>query len=376
MTTLTPTTPTPSPAPQRRHRRTLALFLAFLGFYLLTASGHFYASDEETFYIVTESLGDRHTLAIPNGLWGVATHVHPDGNEYAVTGPVQSILALPLFFLGTWLRPFFPDDAGGYVTRFCVAMFGAFVAAATVALLYRFARSFGYRAAPALGLVALYGLATTAWPHSRTFFGEPLLGLLLLLVFYGFRRGTAPSHESETPSPSGFYLPPAGWLIIAGLASVAVVGTKPQGAIALPPLGLYFLWRAAAPRRAAGHLTLDWRQLIRASLAWSLGLLLAAIPFGLYNLKLYGSPIRTGYSGLPMSIFSTPILEGLGGLLLSSGKGLLWYSPPVLLAVIAWWPFFRRYRPEALACLGVILAHLALFSRQRNRILTLPVRSD
>jgi hypothetical protein len=371
-----------SPQPSREARRVLALFLLFLGFYLLTASGHFYSTDEETFYIVTQSLGESGTFAVPEGLWGTVTHTNPDGHEYAVTGPVQSILALPLFFIGDKLRSLFPHDADGYVARFCVAMFGAFVTAATVALLYRFARELGYGGGASLGLAAIYGLATTAWPHGRTFFAEPLMGLCLLLVFYGIWRGTGaeggrrkaelrPEVAEDSGQPqvkfrvprSAFRVQSSGWLIVSGVAVVAAVGTKPQAAIALPPLGLYFLWRAAAPGWGAGRFTLDWRGLVSASVAWGMGMALAMLPFGYYNYRLYGSPFRTGYSGLPTSIFSTPILEGLGGLLFSSGKGLIWYSPPAILAALAWWPFFRRHCAEALACLGVLLAHLALFSR-------------
>ena len=65
------------------------------------------------------------------------------------------------------------------MTRFCVSLFGAFVTAATVALLYALARQLGYRGGAALGLAAIYGLATTAWPHGRTFLAEPLTAFLL-----------------------------------------------------------------------------------------------------------------------------------------------------------------------------------------------------
>ena len=74
-------------------RRTLALFLLFAGFYLLTASGHFYAVDEETLYHVTESVVERHTLALPEGAWGlvVSQQRTGDGRVYAIFPPGQAL---------------------------------------------------------------------------------------------------------------------------------------------------------------------------------------------------------------------------------------------------------------------------------------------
>ena len=51
------------------------------------------------------------------------------------------------------------------------------------------------------------------------------------------------------------------------------------------------------------------------------------------------------------------------GLTISSGKGLLWYSPPIILAIVGWWPFWRRWHAEALLCLGIVLAHFAFYGR-------------
>src|SRR5687767_3590212 len=58
-------------APHASRLTPYALFLAFLGFYLLTASGHLYAVDEETLYVQTESIVERGTIAVPRGAWGM-----------------------------------------------------------------------------------------------------------------------------------------------------------------------------------------------------------------------------------------------------------------------------------------------------------------
>src|SRR5207237_9316389 len=107
-----------------------------------------------------------------------------DGRVDAIYPPGQALAAWPLDLLVRAATPLFPDDARNYVLRFFVDLLGPLATAATVALLYRLARALGYRARPSLALAAIYGLATTAWPHGRTFFAEPLTARLLLVAFY------------------------------------------------------------------------------------------------------------------------------------------------------------------------------------------------
>jgi hypothetical protein len=374
----------PVRAARRGHegRRTLALFLACLGFYLLTASGHFYAADEETVFRVTEGLIERHTFAVPD-TWGViGTRRDGEGALYAQYTPGQALAALPLYLLGKGLARSFPAAQEGFITRFCVSLLNAFVTAATVALLYRLARLLRYGARPALALALIYAVASGAWPHGRTFFAEPLTALLLLLSFAlieswvvsresreGMVSGTPP--VTATADPATAHLQTTGdrrsttfpltTLFASGLAALGAVVVKPQGAIALPILGLFLIgrvWASGAGDRRARL----WRA-VRAAAAWGLGLALAAIPFALYNSALYGGPLSTGYGAGTPDVFRTPFLTGLYGLTLSSGKGILWYTPPIVLAVAGWWGFSRRGRAAALACLGMLIAHLGFYSR-------------
>jgi len=342
--------PADGPGGMRRGRRAaLALFLAFLGFYMLIASGHFYATDEETIFRLTESMVERHTAVMPDGAWGLTTTTGRDGQQYSVYGPAQAVLAIPFYVAGLAATPLLPPDARGYALRFAASYFGAFVTAATVALLYLLARRLRYGNGAALALALIYGLATSAWPHGRTFFAEPLTALFLLLILYAFRRGT---DAGSAP----------GWLIVGGVATVGALATKPHAAIALPFLALYLLYRAVVLWREGGGGRCGLGAAIRA-LAWVVvGMALAAIPEGRYNTALYGGPLTIGY-GSQDDLFVIPFETGFVGLTIGLGKGLLWYSPPVLLALAGWWPFLRRCRAEALVCLGVVAAHYAFYSR-------------
>ena len=68
-------------------------------------------------------------------------------------------------------------STGICITRTVITLFNVLVAAATVATLYRLGRAAGYGARPATFAAAAYGLTTLAWPYSRTFFRDPLVGL-------------------------------------------------------------------------------------------------------------------------------------------------------------------------------------------------------
>jgi hypothetical protein len=386
-----------SPPTRRRGewRRTLALFLCFAGFYLLTTSGHFYAVDEETLYVLTESIGLHGTFAVPRGAWGLVLSPQSPapGPAYSIFPPGQPFVALPLLWLGALVAPAFPADQGGYVLRFFVSLLNPIVTAATVALLYRLSRLLGHNGRVSLALAVSYGVATTAWPQGRTFFAEPLTALLLVWCFYCLRRGTtglvrgpwsvvrsdgatssngrsaimpsAPQsgiHAGISPLRTTDHGPRTNpWLALAGVAAAAALAVKPHAAIALPALGLYLLGRAGDLGRAGGRWHFAGGRALRACVAFGVGGGLVAAPYALLNWRLFGSPLSTGYGTSPLSGFTHPFLRGLYGLTFSTGRGIFWFSPPLFLALFGARRFFLRHRAEALACLGVVVAHYAFY---------------
>lgn len=345
--------------------RPWAVFLVFLGFYLLTASGHLYTVDEETLYRITESLVERRTLALPDDAWGVVLSEQQatDGRRRAQYEPGQAFAALPFYLAGRATATLFPLGARPYIVRFFISLFGAFVTAATVALFYRLVGALGYGERVSLGLAALYGLATFAWPYARTFFAEPLAVLCLVAAFYGLRRGTsyfAPvAADNATPPTAKVARMTSIPLLLSGVAAGAALLVKPHAALVLPGLGLYLLGRTLVGA--------DWsRRLRRAAppvLAWGAGCGVAVVPLLLINSALYGGPLHTGYSAGRLTGLALPFMTGLVGMTVSSGKGFIWYSPPIVLALLGARSFYRQHRAEALTCLGIILTHLAFYAR-------------
>ena len=79
-----------------------------------------------------------------------------------------------------------------------------------------------------------------------------------------------------------------------------------------------------------------------------------------YNWLRFGSPLTTGY--LPEERFATPFFEGFYGLTFSPGKGLFWYNPLLLAALLAWPAFFRRDWAVALLSAAVVLVNMAFYA--------------
>jgi hypothetical protein len=78
--------------------------------------------------------------------------------------------------------------------------------------------------------------------------------------------------------------------------------------------------------------------------------------FGLwawYNQYRFGAPWRLGYKGFG---FDTPFFEGLYGLTLSSGRGVLWFVPLVVVAAVGGRDAYWRAPAIALAAIGMVVA--------------------
>lgn len=323
-------------------RLPLALFLLLTGFYLLTMSGHTYSSDAETMYAVTRGIATHSDVAVaaPDDAPVSALRYGPDGRSYSPYGILPSLLALPLFAVGALVAP--PDAVGfDYATRFAVTALNAPVTAATAALLTAWALRLGARRSVAVALALLYALCTFAWPYARTFFSEPLAALLLLLAA---ERVDAARHTANGRRA----------LLISGLAAGLLVATRIASAIVLPVIALAVVWPRSGERVSAER--------IRRGFWWTLGLAPGVALILGYNLARFGTLLATGYAS-ESRLFTTPLLEGLAGLLLSPGKSLFLYAPPVLLGLFGAVRLWRRERAVVLLPLGVLLAHLLLYAR-------------
>ncbi len=315
--------PVHAPSTRRLGRRghastatALAILLFALVTFVLTGGGRVVGSDELAMLDLSRAMLHGH-LWVPEG----ATLRGPDGRAYTKNAAGQAIVALPLVAgaeaaaSAARLSP----AKGELAVRFAASFLNALVTALMLALVYRGARSLGTGTRPALMATLLLGFATPTWVYAKTFMAEPLeaLGLAAALLGASFAGTPWSRGEAGAPPESAWLRGARGeWLAAAGaLIAISVkLGTLPLVAGALLPL-------LAAPRRT-------W-------IVPALGVAAALAGHAVYDVARFGTPFETGYGAQATpAAYSTPLLVGLYGLLLSSGKGLLWFAPAV--ALVPW----------------------------------------
>lgn len=334
----------------------VALAALLLIVYTLSHSSKFHVVDEVSLFAVTESLalrGEADTNAIAWTQWvnspgEVLGEFGPDGEVYSKKGPAPAFLAVVWYRL---LRAVAQMDIGIGLLQGTL-LWNGFVTAATALLLWRTATRLGYgeRTGAMLGL--LFGLCTIAWPYATQFFGEPLSAFSLLLCFYGLLCWLR----------TGNVL----WAMVAGTGAGLAVATVTAHAVAVGVLVAYALAGAWQGHRQGARLGAG---LGAGAGAWMSALLAFVLPLVLagglllwYNEMRFGDPFNTGYHFGEGEGFSTPIWEGLWGLLVSPYRGLFWYTPLFIASVASLPGFARRHRLEAWATIGMSVALLLLYS--------------
>ena len=325
----------------------LSLFIFLLSLYILTTGGHVYTSDDTTMYYVARSIVEEGNTDVPlnEQTQGLVTVRHgADNKRYSVYPLLQPLLAVPFFVGGQILASFFPPQFYEFLTRFAVSFFNPVILALTAVVLFSLLLHF-YSRKTALVVALLFGLGTVAWPHAQTFLSEPLTTLLLLLAF---SLGVVFKHQGHWRFVlfSGFFF---------GLAVVA----KMVSLFAIPAFFVYFLLEE--DRKGRLHVS---REALKAWLLFGLAAIPPVFVNQIYNYSLFGTFLSSGYEegALHGLTLSQPWYLGLLGLLLSPGRRIFVYSPPLLLTLFAMRPFFRKHRVESLFLLCFVLAFLGFFS--------------
>lgn len=305
-------------APARR--RSLLLVLALTAALLLLTQGFLNAFDSDRMYGVVGGLAE----------YGRPSR-YPSLDVFTKYGFGLPLLGVPFYWLGKLATLL----GGTYepVTRFAVSMTNLPVTAVTCWLIYRASRRFA-QTGVSLAVAGTYLLATPALNYGRTFFSETaggalMLGAVLLLV-----------------PRQGELVPTSRRIVIAGALLGAMVWLKPAFAVFLVAPGLVVLVLAvlAARSRDERAPALLLRRAVQAGLLYAIGPLIAGIVQVLYNWVRYAPLIdawkRTGYEKEPG--FTTPLLEGLSGLLVSPGKSLFLFAPSLVLVPLGLWLMYRR----------------------------------
>ena len=144
------------------------------------------------------------------------------------------------------------------------------------------------------------------------------------------------------------------------LAVLALTGAGASswktGLIAGGGIGVALACRPVDAVLAVGFAVALWQVRPRA-VGWMAAA--AAIPvllLALYQWRVFGSPLATGYGTEASEGWTTPLWIGVPGLLISPGRGLLLHSPVLALSVVALVRAGRAGSPRWFAPLGIALA--------------------
>jgi hypothetical protein len=262
-----------------------------------------------------------------------------DGHVYSWFGVGQAIVAVPLYAVGKALervpavaaleqahaaRTWYGVERSEYAAHVLVGLRNPLFAALTAMLLARIARHLGASRRRAWLAALAYGLCTFAWPQARATLSDVQATFFLFAAFGLVLRVREATERLRRPARVDLLA----FGLCLGLAFLTRISTAPVVAV-LIGAGIAVGLRGRRFLLAAGERP---RPLL---LDAALALGPAVLCFGLWlalNRARFGHPLESGYSsGVGASFFSYPVHLGLAGLLLSPGKGLLWFAPGLVL---------------------------------------------
>lgn len=288
-------------------------------FLLLVGQAQVTVLDGSSMLAVAQSIVHHGSLAVPPEL-GVPGH---DGvthySKYGLALPLLAVIPVAL------AQPVGAvTGRADLVEAAAAASLMPLIVGALAAALYLLARRLG-APRPAAGLVAAGTvLGTFLLPYGRDFFTEPLVALGLVVMV---ERALA------------------GRELQAGAALALAVLARPQSAAFAPLLFAFLLLRGGGVAAVARTLP---------------PLAIAAVVTVAYNIHRFRDALEFGYRPPADPGFTTPLLDGAGGLLLSPEKSLFLFAPAIVLAppALAW--LWRRERALVLLLLGLFAVTFVL----------------
>lgn len=321
-----------NPIPQ-----TLLVFFLLLSFYLAFSGDRyddFQASDEWIMFQTTRRLVEKGSLRIrlTGPYWG----------QEAKYGLGQSLAAVPLYLAARALMPLLPESVSPNAVAFPLACAtNAAICAAVGAMFFALALRLGYRRRVAIAGAFIVGTTTILAAYSKDFFSEPLVALCLL----GAAGAFAGSNDEPLPARSWFRA--GAWLALAILTRI--------DNLLIIPVFLAGLWLGTDSSR---------REAARRGAALFLLPLVIIVFFILWtNYLRSGRLAIAGYGG---EGFSTFFPTGLFGLLFSPAHGVLWFSPPLAIALAYALRFHGRHPRLCFVVFATFLVKLFVFAKWWN----------
>lgn len=299
------------------------LGLAVFGLFGVTA-GQLTGYENET-AAVSEGLVKTGQLRVLNGGTPLAAQgiVGRGGHYYSRTGLTQPLLEAPAYWLGEQLDQV-SSHGRNYRWRLTVLqLFDPAMAALTVVAIFALLLLRGVTERRALLIAALCAIGTLIWPYSKIGMDTTLMAMLALTVL-------AAAWTAAQPTTGRFAL--------LGCAVAMTMNSKAYGALLV--LGVL-------PLLASPCKQLVRERRIRELAALAVPLIVGLAAIGWYNWYRTGSVTNFDNTYIAGRLLALPF--SVAGLLVSPGKGLVFYSPLVVLGLLGLRELRRVDRPLARA---------------------------
>ena len=288
----------------------LSLGCGFFTLFVWSVGQPFYSSDASVMYNTTRAIAFDHTLKQPNEPLPQLIPIDEDYaySKYDVGMP---LLAAPIVgYADTVAKEALANRYA--VGAIFVMVLPALGMTLTLIMLYLMLLHLAHNVRIALAVVLVAGLGTILWPYGRLFFAEALTAACLMM---SVALLTISQRLRITV------------LLLSGLIFAIGVLTRVHFIIFLPAM-VWLVWQRTRS--------------FRAVVLMSLGAVLAMNGWLYLNALRFGNMLQTGYTD---ESFNMWFGGGIVGLLVSPGKSIFLYSPPLVMSAILW-PRFRRQYPQ------------------------------
>lgn len=267
-----------------------------------------------------------------------------DGLPYGYYGAAGSLFSAPLITLGLLL-----GDPSGEAARFLFSLTSSIFGALTATVLFLFYRDLGVPARSAVLWTIVAAFTTLLWPGAvSTFDNAQHAFFVLTAVYLGHLSAARRSLRLAAT---------------AGLVAGVLLLYQEYFALVIPALGAATLdfsshqgrIRLASPKESS-------LRFLAFGAASVVGLILALA----YNEVRFGSWFETGklYFAAEGTVLGNPI-AGLLTLVISPGKSVFLYSPPLVLGLLGFSRLWRQRTALATVLVAASLIVLLLFSAFR-----------
>ena len=301
-----------------------------------------------------ESLAERQTFIIDESIFLTPKDVaYYDGHYYSIHAPGQAFLGVPVYLFCKWLFSiFFTEPSFDLIRwhiRFVFLITIVLISTFAVILVYSICKLFNMSELASILTAFVYAFGTIAWVYSQAFFPHPLSAFLLLVGVYFIIK----SLKNEEQKPQRF-------LFISGLAMGYAILTEYTNFLVIVVITIYYFVYTVKVDKA------EIKGKAKKFILFLIPVCACLIVLGIINYTLYDSFFETGYSHDPIAGsavgFTTPLNEGLYGLLFSELRGLFYYSPILVIGCYGFQRFVKQNPYEAFLFGSSLLSILLLFS--------------